>query len=197
MSRPWLRRPTSSSASKGPGDDTETARGDGPSGSDDAVRALFVTGPNGGSRHVLPDGLVTLGRGAEATIVVKDPRVSRTHALLHVGTTVALSDAGSANGTYLGKKRLATGDAPSLTEGESFFIGDSALVVRQTSLRRSSPKRVTDLEEARQCLVTTAPLVDVGVRPLEKTQTWIPEAILGDVRNVHQRLHRDERRFLQ
>ncbi len=181
MSRTWLRRTPSTSASNGRAEEAETLSADHSTGAQDAVRALFVTSPNGGSRHVLPNGLVTLGRGSEATIVVKDPRVSRSHAALHVGKTIALSDLGSANGTFLGSKRLGPGEAPSLADGESFFIGDSALVVRPTSLRRPGPKRVSALDAARERLVEAAPMVLVSVRPVEKTQTWIPEAILNEL----------------
>ncbi|HEX6766644.1 MAG TPA: FHA domain-containing protein, partial [Polyangiaceae bacterium] len=181
MSRTWLRRSASPADSDEPAEDAVTFTVDAPDAAQDAVRALYVTGPNGGTRHVLPEGLVTLGRGAEATIIVNDRRVSRSHAALHVGKEVELSDLGSANGTFLGSDRLGKGDARPLANGQSFFIGDSALVVRNSSLRRPSAKRVSTLDDAKRRLIEATPMVVVGVRSVEKMQTWIPEAILGEL----------------
>jgi two-component system, NtrC family, response regulator AtoC len=181
VSRTWLRHTATPNRSEAPADDAETVTTDDPAATDEPVLALYITGPSGGSRHVLPHGLVTLGRGAEATITVNDPRASRSHAGLHVGKDVFLSDFGSANGTFLGSDRLGTGDARPLTSGQTFFIGDSALVVRKSSLRRANTKRISSLDDARRRLMGTPPMVVVSVRSVEKTQTWIPEAILGEL----------------
>src|SRR5215471_4624977 len=69
------------------------------------ARALYLTGPSGGARHILPEGIVSLGRDAKSTIVVDDPRVSREHVALHVGETITVTDRGSANGTFLERRR--------------------------------------------------------------------------------------------
>jgi two-component system, NtrC family, response regulator AtoC len=181
VSRTWLRNTATPTGPEAPAEDAETVTVDDPDATNETVRALYVTAPSRGSRHVLPEGLVTLGRGAEATIVVNDPRASRSHAALQVGKDVSLSDLGSANGTFLGSDRLGAGDARALANGQTFFIGDSALVVRNSSLRRVSSKRVSSLDDARRRLVGSAPMVVVSVRSIEKTQTWIPEAVLGEL----------------
>jgi two-component system response regulator AtoC len=160
--------------------EAETVTTDGPDGTHDTVRALYVTGPNGGARHVLPNGLVTLGRGAEATIVVNDPRVSRSHAALHVEKEVMLSDLGSANGTFLEDERLSSGDARPLADGRSFFIGDSALVVRPCSLRRIGAKRLASIDEIRGRFTASALVAIVKVRPHRPMQARALEAILGE-----------------
>jgi two-component system response regulator AtoC len=133
--------------------DAETVRSDeGDKVSGEAGRtvlALYVTSPGGGARHVLPEGLVSLGRDAESTIVVDDPRVSRFHAVLHVAEGITLSDLGSANGTSLGDERLAQNEPRPVSLGQTFFVGDSALVIRATSLPRSCPKRVNGWDAVR------------------------------------------------
>ena len=154
----------------------------------DRLCALYVTGPKGGCRHVLPDGFVRLGRGSECGIVVDDPRVSRSHAALHVTENVMLTDLGSANGTKLGNERLGPGEVRPLAVGQTFFIGDSALVVRVTSLRRTCPRRVTTFEQVHDRLVDLyAARVDgprvvvIKVRPMRPTQSMILEAVLDEL----------------
>ena len=61
-----------------------------------------VGGPDSGHTHRLVPGDHVIGRGAEATVRVEDPDLSRRHALLrvrHSGVTV--EDLGSTNGTTL------------------------------------------------------------------------------------------------
>src|SRR3954462_7980751 len=88
--------------------DTVTSPSSG-AGADIGV-ALYVTGPGRGTCHLLrPGDLVRIGRGADSTIVVDDPRVSRAHAVLHVTDPPSISDVGSANGTFVGNRRLGAG----------------------------------------------------------------------------------------
>src|SRR4051794_34120303 len=88
------------------------------------VRMLYVTGPSGGARHLLPLGLVSIGRGAESSIVIDDSSVSRVHALLHVADDIAVTDLGSRNGTTVKGDRLASHEQRPLRPGETFFVGD-------------------------------------------------------------------------
>src|SRR5258707_6791318 len=134
-----------------PGDIKTLTGGDG-GGSALPHRVLYVTGPGGGARHLLPEGYVSLGRGGESTIVIDDPRVSRTHAPLITGTDLTLTDLGSANGTLLPGHRLKPGEAHQVAPGQTFFTGGSALVVRFTSLRYRAERYVTALSEAGNCL---------------------------------------------
>jgi DNA-binding NtrC family response regulator/pSer/pThr/pTyr-binding forkhead associated (FHA) protein len=152
---------------------------------DGTLRALYITGPKGGARHLLPDGLVRLGRSQESTIVVDDPRVSRCHAALHVqAAEMMLSDLDSANGTFLGSERLRPGDARPLAPGQTFFLGDSALVVRPTSLKRRCDQRLSSFEQVRDRLLShgdaTARMIVVRVRP-HHVEPPIVEAILGEI----------------
>src|SRR5262249_6345891 len=141
---------------------------------------------HGGARHILPEGLVRFGRDSGSTIALDDPRVSRAHAALYVGRDMLLSDLGSANGTFLGTERLKPGDARPLSVGQTFFLGDSALVVRATSLSRTSSKRLTHFEQALARLDAPSEaegvrMVVVKVRPLRSSQAAGMEAILGEL----------------
>src|SRR5215471_13694757 len=152
--------------------------------SDGTLRALYITGPKGGARHLLPEGLVRLGRSEESTIVVDDPRVSRCHAALHGQAEMMLSDLESANGTFLGSERLPPGEARLLAPGQSFFLGDSALVVRPTSLKRRCERRLSSFEQVRDRLLSqgdaTARMIVINVRP-HRAEPPMVEAILGEI----------------
>ncbi len=83
-------------------------------------------GPNQGSRYPLSDSGGTIGRHAEATIVVGDQRASRRHARLDLNDgQVWLRDLGSANGTYLNGVQLRQPTA--LNPGDLITIGDTSL----------------------------------------------------------------------
>jgi DNA-binding NtrC family response regulator/pSer/pThr/pTyr-binding forkhead associated (FHA) protein len=178
-----LRAPSGSSSRGGARDKTPTATTQRADGSEGPTLALYVTAPKGGTRHLLPVGVVRLGRGSNSTIVVDDHRVSRSHAALHVGSEIMLSDLGSVNGTFLGKERLRPGDVQPLLPGQTFFVGDSALVVRPTSLASPCPKRVSSLDEIREKYSGSPSglMAVIKVRPLRPTQTSLVEAILGEV----------------
>jgi DNA-binding NtrC family response regulator len=114
---------------------------------EERVYAVHATGPSGGARHILPDGLVSVGRDGGCAIVLDDPRVSRTHVALYVGQTITLTDLDSANGTFLGRRRLPPHQPTPVALGESFSVGDSMLVVRTTGLTRTSARRGTTWDE--------------------------------------------------
>jgi two-component system, NtrC family, response regulator AtoC len=148
MARAWSGRPPEPPS---PAEDAETASA-GPGGKPTGVLALYVSSPNGGARHLLPEGFVALGRGAEATIRVDDRRVSRLHAGLQVEGDLSITDLASANGTFVNGERLRTGEVRPLSLGLAFAMGDSILHVQSTSLARSCPRRVARPSEIRDRL---------------------------------------------
>lgn len=155
---------------------------------EETVHALHVAGPSGGARHVLPDGLVSVGREGACTIVVDDPRVSRQHVTLHLGDTITLTDLESANGTFIGARRLAPHRPTPVAIGESFSIGDSTLVVRPTGLRRTCARRGATWEEILKRHPATDPLRQadrrtalIRVHGLRTGRAASAEAILGEL----------------
>src|SRR4051812_50200441 len=73
---------------------------------------------------------MTLGRAPGSTVVLADPKVSRTHARIHGDNgSVILEDAGSSHGTWLDGMRL-TGPVV-LHDGARIRVGDQELGVER------------------------------------------------------------------
>jgi hypothetical protein len=87
---------------------------------------VFVRGD--GTQVAFEDGL-RLGRAEDCEIVLRDPRVSRHHArVLADGTTWAIEDLGSANGTWIDATRV---DRARLAAGQTVTLGDTFLKVAE------------------------------------------------------------------
>jgi len=169
--------------------DAETAPPAGPQDLGGGPVALYVTAPNGGTRHLLPPGeIARIGRGADCTVAIDDPRVSRSHAAVRPTAPFAVTDLGSANGTFVGRRRLTPGQAQTVAEGETFFVGDSALVLRSSGLAAPAAERVLTLERLLDHLSAGAadPTPPAGTVLLRVRATraaddrWIPR-ILGEL----------------
>ena len=78
-------------------------------------------------------GRLTLGRDAAADLRIDHPSVSRSHAALHLGPTVAIEDLGGVNGTHVAGARLERGVVTPLRFGEIFHLGTVAIVVQQAA----------------------------------------------------------------
>jgi len=109
---------------------------------DDAERTKSVVLPEGGSpRRVLvfwegfartfelPAGSATIGRGPDCRVRIEHPSVSRQHAVLHIGSSVAIEDLGSSNGTRVGGRRLPRASIETLAPGTLVEVGLATLVV--------------------------------------------------------------------
>src|SRR5688500_1318230 len=119
--------------------DAETISMSPSAGGEGSPVALYVTGPNGGTRHLLaPEEVVRIGRGTDSTISIDDPRASRAHVAVRAVSPFAVTDLGSANGTFVGRERLKPGVARPLAAGEIFFIGETALALRPSGLGHPS-----------------------------------------------------------
>lgn len=83
-------------------------------------------GPNAGSRYLLDQDVVRVGRHSDADILLDDITVSRTHVEIHRGDDeFRIRDVGSLNGTYLNRKRVE--ESP-LRNGDEVQIGKFRLV---------------------------------------------------------------------
>lgn len=87
---------------------------------------LVKRGPNAGSRFLLDRETTTAGRHPESDIFLDDVTVSRTHAeFFRRGAQFSVRDAGSLNGTYVGRERI---DEAMLSSGDEVQIGKFRLV---------------------------------------------------------------------
>src|SRR5215471_12365078 len=77
-----------------------------------AVRLTVVEGPSVGQEFKI-DGLATVGRSPEATVMVDDPGVSRLHVRIRRSDAGAfeVEDLSSKNGTFVNGARIATATA--------------------------------------------------------------------------------------
>lgn len=90
--------------------------------------ALLIStrGAVSGSRYLLDEDVVTVGRDAKADILLDDSTVSRAHAIFRrTGVDFVISDAGSLNGTYVNRVRV---DSTILHNGDEIMIGKFRLV---------------------------------------------------------------------
>ncbi|MBL8609666.1 MAG: sigma 54-interacting transcriptional regulator [Myxococcales bacterium] len=83
-----------------------------------------------------PRGTLTLGRGEGVDVRVDHGSVSRTHAALHLGETIALEDLGSSNGTFVDGQRLGQGQRVGLRPGALVEVGAVLVVVQSAEESR-------------------------------------------------------------
>ena len=90
--------------------------------------ALLIStrGAVSGSRYLLDEDLVSVGRDSHADILLDDSTVSRSHAVFkRVNGVFSIIDAGSLNGTYVNRERV---DEAVLHNGDEIMIGKFRLV---------------------------------------------------------------------
>ena len=79
-----------------------------------------------GSRYLLDEDEITVGRDPRADILLDDSTVSRQHAVFRrVNGQFFVVDAGSLNGTYVNRQRV---DQATLKNGDEIMIGKFRLV---------------------------------------------------------------------
>ncbi len=86
---------------------------------------VILKGEDPGRVVPLAKPRVVIGR-ADCDVVLKDPELSRQHALIAInGTSARLEDLGSTNGTFVDEERLQTAE---LVDRSEFRIGSHELV---------------------------------------------------------------------
>ena len=105
---------------------------------------------DGGSlnRPLPSTGILTIGRSTSCDVRIDHPSVSRKHAILHLGPTPRIEDAGSQNGTRVAGKSAISGAPIAIAPGEVVEIGQVVIVVqtadpqpmqRHSGMRPSAP----------------------------------------------------------
>lgn len=94
--------------------------------SDDTALLISTRGAVSGSRYLLDEDKVTVGRDSHADILLDDSTVSRAHAVfLRSNGVFTVVDSGSLNGTYVNRQRV---DRAQLKNGDEIMIGKFRLV---------------------------------------------------------------------
>ena len=92
-----------------------------------AATLVVTRGPGAGSRFLLDESVVRVGRHPDSDIFLDDVTVSRRHAeLARGGPSWIVRDVGSLNGTYVNRQRIE--DEASLGNGDEVQIGRFKLV---------------------------------------------------------------------
>ena len=94
--------------------------------SDNTALLIATRGALSGSRYLLDEDEVTVGRDPRADILLDDSTVSRSHAVFRrVDGKYEVVDAGSLNGTYVNRQLV---DRAVLKDGDEIMIGKFRLV---------------------------------------------------------------------
>jgi pSer/pThr/pTyr-binding forkhead associated (FHA) protein len=109
-------------------------------------------------------GSITIGRGAENTIVLADPMVSREHAKIGLSDGGWwIEDAGSANGIFVDGNRL---EKAALDSAKTYRIGNSALRFRQRDESGESKRSLPSAE------ILSAAFQNLGLPAEEEARSW-------------------------
>lgn len=102
---------------------------------DDTALLIATRGALSGSRYLLDEDEVTVGRDPRADILLDDSTVSRQHAVFRRENGVyTVIDAGSLNGTYVNRQRV---DKATLKNGDEIMIGKFRLIYFTNSAVRN------------------------------------------------------------
>ena len=90
------------------------------------VPVTSTRGAVSGSRYLLDEDEITVGRDPSSDILLDDSTVSRTHAVFRrINGNYSVIDAGSLNGTYVNRQRV---DSQELKNGDEIILGKFRLV---------------------------------------------------------------------
>jgi S-DNA-T family DNA segregation ATPase FtsK/SpoIIIE len=99
-----------------------------PRGAGEPVAVLKVlNGPDAGTEHQLAAGATVLGRSIECDVQLRDPLVSKRHAVVHVGDRIEIVDLNSSNGIDIDGLPAARATLDSETV---VLLGDTQVSVR-------------------------------------------------------------------
>ncbi|HVL32063.1 MAG TPA: FHA domain-containing protein [Actinomycetota bacterium] len=104
---------------------------------------IFIHGPLAGKRVALDQEDHTIGRGSQNQVVLKDPLVSRVHAIvIRRGGVYLLEDLGSHNGTYVNDERLHA--IRHLRHGDRISLGSSRMLFEDPTQITDDPTQISD-----------------------------------------------------
>ncbi len=132
----------------------------------DAALVLQIARRNGPTFLLTPNGENTIGRAANATIVIPDRLASRGHAVIERDPTDGrwqVRDLGSRNGTWVDGRRV---DEATLEPGMTVQIGTTELVFRTFS-RRTPGTRSDQAEQIVRC----GPVAEIEGSALQRARS--------------------------
>ena len=99
------------------------------------AKLYILGGPEKGKSFALESDLVTLGRGSESNIRVRDKSVSRRHLeIIRKGDTYFIKDLRSKNGTYVNHKEIKPGEPFKIEQGLPVVVGKTLFCIGEAYL---------------------------------------------------------------
>jgi pSer/pThr/pTyr-binding forkhead associated (FHA) protein len=134
----------------------------------------FVLADGAGAEYALPLGEATFGRG-EVDLPVADGYLSRRH-VLFIATEqgVSVKDLGSANGSYLGERKLAADEVVQLQDGDVLKLGQGLYTLKKTEVAVGQPSLAAEGTGSR----AEMPAPPAGM-PAPQEVTPMPEEAAG------------------
>ena len=106
------------------------------------LRLVIVDGETFRTQVLPASGTVQLGRSPKCEVVIENGSISRIHARIEIGEELlTIEDLGSANGTFVGDRRLERGHPEPFGIGEALALGMVTVLV-QKSTAQVRPKRI-------------------------------------------------------
>ena len=88
---------------------------------------VIYIGNDGGHRHKLHRGTMTIGRSSQADITIEDDRISRIHCIIEwMGDTIRIDDQGSTNGIFVDSQAV---NHAILSNGVPIQLGHSIMKI--------------------------------------------------------------------
>lgn len=107
-----------------------------------AAQLRVLEGPDKGMRISLPFGGTVVGRSASCAVTLSDPKVSKTHARITVGSGIEIQDLNSANGVVLADQRV---HRAKVGPQDVITVGDTQIQLVQTKMPEASSGESTDI----------------------------------------------------
>ena len=150
-----------------------------------------------------PSGELLLGRSLEADLQIDAPSVSREHALVRAGNPPAILDLQSSNGTSVGGRPLAPGQAAPLLPGCVAQLGTAFLILKSSPLASSllpaTPSVRALAPSAQLAMDELYRLVELVARGtlsvILQGETGVGKEVLA--RRIHERSPRAKQPFLK
>ena len=99
------------------------------------AKLYILAGPEKGKSFALESDLVTIGRGPDSNIRIRDKSVSRRHLeIIRKGNQYFIKDLKSKNGTYINEERIEPGKPFEIEQGLPFVIGKTWFSVGEAYL---------------------------------------------------------------
>src|SRR5438105_891484 len=147
---------------------------------------------DGGSlQRPLPrTGTLTIGRSSGCDVRIDHASVSRKHAVLHLGPTIRVEDAGSANGTRVGGKTATSGAPLAVVPGEVIEVGQVVLVIQggDANIGRGSAPRTPAAatnrpmnKQAFSATIAPPPATRANETPMQRVERLVRLVAAGNI----------------